>query len=99
MRWIKNLLAIIAALVVALVGFLLAIDNPTPVPVTFLTLTSPDFPMFAWLIAVFLLGLVLGFSACFIGFVRGKSAERRLKKQLDHTSEELQALRAMSLRD
>ena len=99
MRWARRFLALVAVLGVALVGFLLAIDNPEPVSVTFLTLTSSTFPLFAWLIGLFLTGLVIGFAACFIGFVRGKSTERRLKRELASTSEELQALRSVSLRD
>ena len=89
MNRVKALAAIVTLIVLILFGLVLGIDNHTPVTLRFLNKESPELAVFWWLYAAFLLGALVGFALCSLGFVRGKLQERRLQKTLARREREL----------
>ena len=90
---IRTFVVIGATVVLILLGVVLGIDNHTPITLRFLNKESPELAVFWWLYTAFLLGALVGFALCSLGFVRGKLNERRLKGTLAQRDRELAELR------
>lgn len=86
-------LAIVGLTALVLLGVVLGIDNHAPVALRFLTAQTPALAVFWWLYAAFLVGAVVGFALCSLGFVRGKLHERQLKSALAQRDREIARLR------
>ena len=93
MARIRSLLVIVAVVVLLLLGVVLGVDNHTPVKLRFLNKESLELAVFWWLYTAFLIGALVGFALCSLGFVRGKLHERRLKSALARRDRELTTLR------
>ena len=89
----KAVLIVVALAAMTLLGVALGIDNHTPIALRFLTKETPQLAVFWWLYMAFLLGTLLGFALCSLGFVRGKLHERRLKSDLARRDKEIARLR------
>ena len=90
---IRTLAVAVAAVVLMSLGVVLGIDNHTPVTLRFLNKESPELAVFWWLYTAFLLGALVGFTLCALGFVRSKLNERRLRSTLARRNRELAELR------
>lgn len=93
MTWLKATLFAILLLALVLVGLLLGIDNHSEVSLRFLNKESPSLPVFWWLYAAFLGGVIAGAALCGTGLLRGKIHERRLKRRLAERERQLATLR------
>ena len=99
MKWITNFLLFLLLVLLVLTAALLLIDNPTPIELHFLNLSTPAIPIFWWLLIALVCGIGVGFAIAFGGFVRGKFAERQLRRELNLNKEELHRIRTLSLHD
>ena len=79
---IRTTLVIVVLVVLILLGIVLGIDNHTPITLRFLSKETPQLAVFWWLYTAFLLGALVGFALCSLGFVRGKLHERRLRSTI-----------------
>ena len=89
MAWLKRVCIAAALIVVASFGFLLHLDNATPVALRLLNRETAPQPVFWWLLYAFAFGLFVGFALCFSGYLRGRLAERRLRQTLREREHEL----------
>ncbi len=93
MRWVRNLTAVGVLILVVVIGVIGQTDNADPLVLRFLAYETPPLGTFWWLLLAFITGTATGFGICFFGFVRGKMAERRLKRTVDEQRRELDAAR------
>lgn len=93
MTWLKTIALASLLLALVLLGALLAVDNHDSVSLRFLGWASPQLAVFWWLYAAFLVGALVGFALCAFGFMRGKLAERRLKRTIAERDRELARLK------
>lgn len=96
MAWLKRVGVAAVFGAVVFIGFLLHLDNATPVPLRLLGSETEPAPVYWWLYAAFASGLVFGALLCSFAHVRGKLAERRLRKTLGQREAELSRLRDAS---
>lgn len=92
MAWLKRICAVAAFLVVAFFGFLLSLDNATPVALRILHRETAPQPVYWWLYAAFAGGLVFGLAMCLSAYLRWRFAERRLRRTLREREAELARL-------
>ena len=81
--WIKRLMVAIISLGLGGVGLIVAMDNMNPIVLTFLSFATEPYPLFVWLIGGFLMGFMVGFFVASISFFKNKSAQAKLRKELD----------------
>lgn len=93
MTWLKTIAGASLLLALVLLGVLLAVDNHGPVSLRFLGWASPQLAVFWWLYVAFLGGALVGFALCAFGFMRGKLAERQLKRTIAERDRELERLK------
>ncbi len=86
-------------LAVALFCFALLAVNQDQVTLRFLSWQTPEVSVFWWLLAAFLLGLILGSVAVGLGSLRLRLKQRSLGRELQASRGELQKLRALTLQD
>jgi uncharacterized integral membrane protein len=84
-----------AVIAVVLFFFALLAVNQGPVALRFLDWQTPELSVFWWLLAAFLLGVVIASLACSVTTVRLRMRQRALAKQLDESRRELQKLRGL----
>lgn len=96
MAWVKRVCALAAFGVVGFVGFLLMLDNATPVALRLLDRETEPLAVYWWLYAAFACGFVLGVALCMFAYVRGRLGERRLRKIVHQREAELARFRAAS---
>ena len=83
MAWRRRLrfaTALLVAAVIAFLGFLLSLDNATPVALRLLNRETEPVPVFWWLYAAFALGLVVGFALAGFRRVSRRLAARRSRQ-------------------
>ncbi len=85
----------------AIVVFFLAVlaVNQEPVALKFLNWQTPSLSVFWWLLAAFLLGLLLGLLAVAALTARLSLKNRKLARQLAHAEQELHKVRNLTLQD
>ena len=93
MAWLKFALILLALLALALVGFMLGIDNRTPVSLRFLNKESPEAAVSWWLYGAFVAGMLTGLLFCGLSLARSKLNERRLTRSVRQQDRELHRLR------
>lgn len=93
MAWLKRVCVLAAFVAVAFVGFLLSLDNATPVALRLLGRETMPLPVYWWLYAAFACGVVVGAGFCLFAHVRGKLAARRLRKAVRERDADLARLR------
>lgn len=91
MAWLKRACIAAALLVVASCGFLLMVDNATPVALRLLHRETSPLPIYWWLYAAFAFGLLVGFA---LGYLRRRRTERRLHRTLRQRERELTEMRS-----
>lgn len=79
---LKRILLGLALLGVVALGLLVGVDNHTVVALRFLDWQTAALPMFWWLYAAFLGGVLLGCALCGTAIARAKLRERRLRRTL-----------------
>lgn len=89
MAWLKRVCIVAALIVVASFGFLLHLDNATPVALRLLNRETAPQPVFWWLLYAFAFGLFVGFALCLSGYLRGRLAVRRLRQTLREREHDL----------
>lgn len=89
MAWLKWICGVAAFLAVAFFGFLLSLDNATPVALRILHRETTPQPVYWWLYAAFAGGLLVGLAVCFSAYLRWRFAARRLRRTLREREAEL----------
>lgn len=89
MAWLKWICGVAAFLAVAFFGFLLSLDNATPVALRILHLETAPREMYWWLYAAFAGGLLVGLAVCLSAYLRWRFAARRLRRTLREREAEL----------
>ncbi len=97
MSWLARLFW--AALAIA--GFFLAalVVNQEPVILRFLNWQTPELSVFWWLLAAFLLGLLLGLLGITVLTTRLSLRNRKLARQLGQAEQELRKVRSLALHE
>lgn len=85
----------------AVIAFFLAAlaVNQEPVVLHFLSWQTPSLSVFWWLLAAFLLGLLLGLLGITVLTTRLSLRNRKLTKQLGNAEQELHRVRNLTLQD
>jgi uncharacterized membrane protein YciS (DUF1049 family) len=85
----------------AVIAFFLAAlaVNQEPVVLHFLSWQTPSLSVFWWLLAAFLLGLLLGLLGITVLTTRLSLKNRKLTKQLGNAEQELHRVRNLTLQD
>ena len=91
MAWLSRLLWALAALV--LFFFAALAVNQDSIALKFLVWQTPEVSVFWWLLAAFLLGLLLGLVGMVVGSARSGLKRRRLQHQLSASEKELHKLK------
>ena len=95
--WLRRLFWVLSAL---LVFFLAALAvNQQPVALHFLNWRTPEYSVFWWLLASFVMGLLLGLFGITLLTTKFSLRNRRLSKQLKNAEQELGKVRGMALHD
>lgn len=92
MAWLRRVCIAAAVLAVVFTGFLLSVDNATPVALRLLQRETEPVPVYWWLYAAFASGLFVGLALCLSSYLRGRIGERRLRKTLREREQELARL-------
>lgn len=74
MRKLVNIVLLILAVLLFAIGFRFAAENASPLSVSWLGWSSPEWPTFLWLVASMIFGVLLGY----LGFL-SKNLSLRLK--------------------
>ena len=74
MRKLVNIFLLILAILLFAIGFRFAAENASPMKITWLGWSSPEWPTFLWLVTAMVFGVALGF----LGFL-SKNLSLRLK--------------------
>jgi uncharacterized integral membrane protein len=85
----------------AIAGFFLAalVVNQEPVILRFLNWQTPELSVFWWLLAAFLLGLLLGLLGITVLTTRLSLRNRKLARQLGQAEQELRKVRSLALHE
>ena len=94
MTWLRRTLVVLAALV--LFVFAVVAVNQEEISLKFLAWRTPAFSVFWWLLIALLAGLLLGLTAAVGMTARRSMRNRRLLRELDAATGELQRLREQS---
>ena len=76
----------------AALSAILVMDNGTPISLRLLAYETPEAPVFVWLFVALGVGLLAGFALASVSLLRGRIAQRQLRRERDHGAQELQRL-------
>lgn len=99
MNWVWKVLLGILFVVVALLGLLAMMDNDARVSLQFLEWRTPELSIYWWLLSAMLIGAVLGWTASAAASVRTRLAQRRTRRELAQSQDEVRRLRNVSFED
>ena len=74
MRKLVNIVLLLLAILLFAIGFRFAAENASPLSISWLGWSSPEWPTFLWLVASMVFGILLGY----LGFL-SKNLSLRLK--------------------
>ena len=97
MSWLARLFWAVLAIILFFLAALAV--NQEPVALHFLNWQTPEWSVFWWLLAAFLLGLLLGLFGITVFMTRLRLHNRKLSKQLGNAEQELHKVRNLSLHD
>ena len=97
MSWLARLFWAVLAIILFFLAALAV--NQDPVSLKFLTWQTPEWSVFWWLLAAFLLGLLLGLLGITVLMTKQSLRNRKLTKQLGNAEQELHKVRNMTLQD
>ncbi|MCR9103774.1 MAG: LapA family protein [Gammaproteobacteria bacterium] len=93
MKFLKNLITVIAILAMIAVGGLFAVANDAPVPLDLLALQLAPQSLAVWVLAAFVLGGLLGMLVSSALMLRLRTSLSASRRRLDKTRTELAKLR------
>lgn len=88
-----------ALIALALFCFALLAVNQSQIALRFLNWQTPELSVFWWLLAAFVLGILLASLGCMLVSVRARLRQRQLRKELEAAQRELEKLRNLTLQD
>ena len=94
MNFVRKWLFRLFLLVVAIVALLLAADNSTEVPLTFLEWQTPSAPVSWWMLGAFVAGTLFGMMTNVWANTRLRLASRQANKALAQSNQELDKARS-----
>lgn len=97
MSWLARVFWAVLAIILFFLAALAV--NQDPVALHFLTWQSPEWSVFWWLLAAFLLGLLLGLLGITVLTTRLSLKNRKLSKQLGQAEQELHKVRNLALHE
>ena len=101
MQKLSNLLSGLVLILVFIGSIMFSYFNPTPVGISFGSWEFSPMPVSVWIVAAFVSGAFLGllFGLNIFRQLRSRVEIRRLNKELSEEKQEVEMLRAASLRD
>jgi uncharacterized membrane protein YciS (DUF1049 family) len=97
MTWLARLFWAILAIFMFLLAALAV--NQVPIALQFLNWQTPELSVFWWLLAAFLLGLLLGVFGITVLTMRLSLRNRKLTRQLSGTEQELHKVRKLAIHE
>ena len=97
MSWLARVFWAVLAIIVFFLAMLAV--NQDPVVLHFLNWQTPEWSVFWWLLAAFLLGLLLGLLGITVLTTRLSLKNRKLAKQLGQAEQELYKVRNLALHE
>lgn len=97
MNWLKNLILVVLGLIVVGIGILFTIHNTTPIKIDLVFFTLPEASLSLWLIAVFVLGSLLGMLISAVALLGLKTRLRSSRRRESNYRKELDQLRTAGL--
>ena len=92
-RRLKLALWVVAGLALAALSAVLVMDNGMPVRLRLLAYETPPAPVFVWLFVTLGGGIVVGFALASVGLLKGRVAQRQLRRERDRSVRELDRLK------
>lgn len=90
---LKLALWVLAGLGLAALSAILVMDNGTPVSLRLLAYETPPAPVFLWLFVALGGGIVTGFALASPSLLKGRVAQRQLRRERDRSVRELDRLK------
>lgn len=90
---LKLALWVLAGLILAALSAILVMDNGMPVRLRLLAYETPPAPVFVWLFVALGGGMVVGFALASVSLLKGRVAQRQLRRERDRSARELDRLK------
>ena len=97
MRRLSRWVSMAAFIVVAVISVLAVIDNRSLVALRFLGWSTPELSVYWWLVAAFVLGVIVGWLGAGVRVLRVSAGNRRLQRDLNLRETELARVKGESV--
>ncbi len=96
MRWLWRLMLIFIFILAALISAVAFMDNADAVSLTFLQWQSPQVSIYWWILFALTAGFISGLVVLYATTVKLRVSERKIRRELLATQQELERLKALS---